>query len=38
MHSKGKRKRKFDMQIATWNVRTLNKPGALQSLKEEMGK
>ncbi|XP_068082863.1 craniofacial development protein 2-like [Anabrus simplex] len=38
MRGNGRCKRKYDMYIATWNVRTLNKPGALNSLKQEMEK
>jgi hypothetical protein len=37
-HGKGTRKGKNDIFIATWNVRTLSKPGALQNLKEDMDK
>jgi hypothetical protein len=37
-HGKGTCKGKNDIFIATWNVRTLSKPGALQNLKEEMDK
>lgn len=37
-YGKGIRKGKNDIFIATWNVRTLGKPGALQNLKEEMRK
>jgi hypothetical protein len=37
-HGKGTRKGKNDIFIATWNVRTLNKPGAPQNLEEKMDK
>jgi exonuclease III len=32
------RKRTQDIRIGTWNARTLNRPGALQEMKEEMVK
>lgn len=38
MQGNGHRKRKNDIYFATWNVRTLNKPGALHGLKQEMEK
>jgi exonuclease III len=31
-------KKKHDLQLATWNIRTLNYPGALQNLKDQIRK
>jgi hypothetical protein len=31
-------KKKYDLRLATWNIRTLNYPGALQNQKDHIRK